>query len=200
MRPLTKLSIIYLSIIYILLASQVNSIGIAEADLSASSSNDLANYIPHDPIIINSNDDFITYGFEGNGTSISPYIIANYSITGYAEYGIKICCVSAKYSIQNCYIDIYYDSSTYAIYLQDSPDDCSPVQQRFSQAHSAQTPWLPPRRICPSSSSFPTHQTGVPEWHPCYVPLPRGQNIGITNSLLLSDAHCCNCRRSSGPK
>ncbi len=82
-------------------------------------------YITHEPIIINSNDDFISYGFEGNGTTEQPYIIANYSIVATAEYGIKICCVDKKYIIQNCYINLDFVSTTYAIYLQDSPIDCS---------------------------------------------------------------------------
>ncbi len=89
--------------------------------------NNLTVYIDHDPIIIDANDDFITYGFEGNGTLEAPYIIANFSIVAYAEFGIKICCVTKKYTIQNCYIDLDYDSTTYAIYLQDSPEYCSVI-------------------------------------------------------------------------
>ena len=83
------------------------------------------NYIDHEPITINSNDDFITYGFSGNGTGDNPYIIENYRIIANAEYGIKICCIDKSYIIKNCYIDLDYNTTTYGIYLQDSPEYCS---------------------------------------------------------------------------
>ncbi len=85
------------------------------------------NYVEHDPIIINSNDDFVTYGFSGNGSSTNPYTIENYSITGESEYGIKICCISVFYIIRNCYISLYYNTSTYAIYLEDADDLASVI-------------------------------------------------------------------------
>ena len=127
MGRLIRITFLPILVTYLLFVGHINSIESMNAEISANHYSASSNYIPHDPITINSNDDFVSYGFDGNGTSISPYIIANYSITGYAEYGIKICCVTAKYSIQNCYIDIYYDTFTYAIYLQDSPDDCSVI-------------------------------------------------------------------------
>ena len=89
-------------------------------------------YLDHDPIIIDSNDDFITYGFPGNGTTDSPYIIANYSIVANSEYGIKICCVTKVFSIQNCSITLTNDSTTYAIYLQSSPRYCSILNNTFT--------------------------------------------------------------------
>ncbi|MCG3217292.1 MAG: hypothetical protein KAS63_11225, partial [Candidatus Heimdallarchaeota archaeon] len=50
----------------------------------------ILSYIPHDPILIDSDDDFITYGFPGNGTEINPYIIENYNIITTTENGISI--------------------------------------------------------------------------------------------------------------
>lgn len=69
--------------------------------------NSLLNLIPHDPIHIYDNYDFITYGFPGNGTPESPYIIENLEITIdiQAEDGISIDGVSRSFIIQNCVID-----------------------------------------------------------------------------------------------
>ncbi|MHA1198564.1 MAG: NosD domain-containing protein [Candidatus Heimdallarchaeaceae archaeon] len=107
--------------------SEVRSLETNDTDTIPEIANNLTSYVEHDPIIINSNDDFITYGFEGNGTVEAPYVIENYSITANSEYGIKICCSDKIYTIQNCYINLENDSTTYAIYLQDSPEYCSVI-------------------------------------------------------------------------
>lgn len=121
------LLVCFLMFLIYLNQNKVNSSQISLKETSTQPIPYFKEYIAHEPIIINSNDDFISYGFEGNGTSERPYIIANYSIVTNAEYGIKICCVDKKYIIQNCYINLSNDSLTYAIYLQDSPTDCSVV-------------------------------------------------------------------------
>ena len=87
--------------------------------------NNFSKYVEHVPIIINSNDDFISYGFPGNGSLENPYIIQNYNITTNAEYGIRICCIDKKYTIKDCNINLEYNTTSYAIYLKDSPEYCS---------------------------------------------------------------------------
>ncbi|MHA1218573.1 MAG: NosD domain-containing protein [Candidatus Heimdallarchaeaceae archaeon] len=63
------------------------------------------NYTTHDPILIDSSDDFTTYGFTGTGGSSTPYLIANYSITNGADYSIKITNVNDYFIIENCYTE-----------------------------------------------------------------------------------------------
>jgi len=59
----------------------------------------------HPPIYINSNDDFETYNFTGDGTIARPYIIANLNIsaTG-ATNGIFISGTTVYFEIWNCTI------------------------------------------------------------------------------------------------
>lgn len=61
-------------------------------------------YSPHDPIFIDSDDDFTAYGFPGTGTEIDPYIIENYNITTATENGISIKSTSEYFIIRECYI------------------------------------------------------------------------------------------------
>ena len=61
-------------------------------------------YTPHESIIIDHDDDFIDYGFSGNGSSANPYIIENYYISTSEEYGIDIEFTSKHFIIRNCYI------------------------------------------------------------------------------------------------
>lgn len=125
MRKSTRTIFLILLISAVFLSqSEVQSLESATIDTIPEIVNNLTDYIEHAPIIINSNDDFISYGFNGTGTTEDPYIIENYNITANAEYGIKICCSDKKYIIQNCYINLDYVSTTYAIYLEDSPEFC----------------------------------------------------------------------------
>ena len=128
MKRSLKLSIILgLVSIIILVSFRANSLPAIDTNNYEIKTLSSTNYTPHDPIIIDSNDDFISYGFPGNGTSESPYLLTNYSINTNAEYGIKICCVSKVYSIQNCFISLTNDALTYGIYLQDSQENCSVI-------------------------------------------------------------------------
>lgn len=63
------------------------------------------NLTEHEPIYIDSNDDFITYNCTGNGTPESPYIIKelNITATGYIA-GIEITLTSTYFEIKNCLI------------------------------------------------------------------------------------------------
>ena len=68
---------------------------------------------PHSPIIIDSDDDFVTLGFPGSGTIGDPYRIEGYSISTSENYGINIDGVTSYFLISNCYVDAVIS----AIYL-----------------------------------------------------------------------------------
>jgi parallel beta-helix repeat protein len=70
------------------------------------------NYTSHPSITIESDADFITYGFPGNGTPMDPYRIENLHISGSGE-AILIMSTTDSFVIQNCLIE---DSFT-GIYL-----------------------------------------------------------------------------------
>ncbi|NHJ39280.1 MAG: hypothetical protein FK731_04545 [Asgard group archaeon] len=75
----------------------------------------LDNYIIHTPILVDSNDDFITLGCEGNGSITDPYIIDGLNITQTGmNAAIKIQDTTAYFVINCClilteYIGIYLD-------------------------------------------------------------------------------------------
>ena len=61
--------------------------------------------VPHVPIEIDSDNDFVTYGFNGTGSGADPYIIEGYNITTTSDYGIYIQSTTKYFVIRNCYID-----------------------------------------------------------------------------------------------
>ena len=62
--------------------------------------------IAHVPILINSDSDFLTYSFDGDGTFQEPYIIKELSIVNSTSaYGILINNTSSYFIIRNCYIE-----------------------------------------------------------------------------------------------
>ncbi len=63
----------------------------------------LARLESHFPFIITEEEDFPTYGFEGEGTSDNPYIIENLNISGYASC-IEIEDISSYFVIRNCWL------------------------------------------------------------------------------------------------
>lgn len=62
-------------------------------------------YILHNPISIYENDDFISYGFPGNGTEENPYRIENYNITTDSDYGIFVGGVTDFFVVQHCFVN-----------------------------------------------------------------------------------------------
>ncbi|MCE7739608.1 MAG: hypothetical protein GPJ50_09530 [Candidatus Heimdallarchaeota archaeon] len=58
----------------------------------------------HDPIVIDSDDDFISLGFSGLGTENEPYLIENYTITTTMNIGIKIQYTTKYFIVRNCII------------------------------------------------------------------------------------------------
>lgn len=69
--------------------------------------------IPSNPIIIWNNDDFINYGFSGEGSKENPYLIENLEIITEYIYGINIKNTDKYFVIRNCYVD----ASEIGIYL-----------------------------------------------------------------------------------
>ena len=61
--------------------------------------------IPHSPISITSDEDFVTYGFQGNGTADNPYIIEGLNITTAQVLGIGISFTSKFFIIRNCHVE-----------------------------------------------------------------------------------------------
>ncbi len=67
-----------------------------------------ADYTPHDPILITSDDDFVTQGWPGSGTPEEPYMIEGLSISGASDAGIDISFVSVYFIIRGCLITSCY--------------------------------------------------------------------------------------------
>ncbi|NPD89510.1 MAG: hypothetical protein HGN29_12395 [Asgard group archaeon] len=57
-----------------------------------------------DLFTIESDADFISYGFPGSGNASYPYIIENYTISGNYQYGINIRNTTKHFIIRNCTI------------------------------------------------------------------------------------------------
>ena len=57
-------------------------------------------YTPHAPISISSNADFISLGFNGSGTSVDPYLIMGYNITGTSGSLISISSTTVSFEIK----------------------------------------------------------------------------------------------------
>ncbi|MFX0209156.1 MAG: NosD domain-containing protein [Candidatus Hodarchaeota archaeon] len=71
-----------------------------------------ANYTSHPPILISSNDDFVTLGFPGTGSASNPYHIDKLNISGAFNFpAIKIANTTAHFCISNCFIRILNNRS-----------------------------------------------------------------------------------------
>ncbi|MBA7499673.1 hypothetical protein ES704_02419 [subsurface metagenome] len=98
----------FLDIIVVFLVSSTilyfspSSYTVSSLDFSSLSFSPL---IPHEPIIINSNEGFLDYGFPGTGTKEDPFIIENLNITTSDDDGISINSTSKHFIIRNCYLD-----------------------------------------------------------------------------------------------
>ena len=57
-----------------------------------------------DVINIDSDEDFDSYGFQGNGTVSNPYLIENYNINSPYSFGISIEFTTMYFEIKNCLI------------------------------------------------------------------------------------------------
>ena len=72
--------------------------------------------VSHASIIIDSDDDFVTYGFPGTGIENDPYIIENFNITQSTIDGISISSTTNFFIIRNCYVSVLENHPYYGIY------------------------------------------------------------------------------------
>ena len=84
-----------------------------------------------DFISIESDADFIVYGFPGSGNTSHPYIIEDYTITGDYQNGISIKNTTKHFIIRNC--SIFVD---YGIYITDANKTATIFNNTISCAYS----------------------------------------------------------------
>ncbi|MGY5858711.1 MAG: NosD domain-containing protein [Candidatus Thorarchaeota archaeon] len=58
-------------------------------------------YVTHSPIFVDTNSDFVSQGYPGNGSSVNPYVIAGYNITT-TGVCIRIQDTDAYFVIRDC--------------------------------------------------------------------------------------------------
>ncbi|MFQ5978662.1 MAG: NosD domain-containing protein [Candidatus Heimdallarchaeota archaeon] len=75
----------------------------------------LQTYTPHAPIVITSNDAFMSLGFPGAGTAADPYRIDGWNISTSGVPGIAIVNTAAHFIISNCWVNT--NSTNNGIYL-----------------------------------------------------------------------------------
>ena len=64
-------------------------------------SNAVQSYVTHSPILVDTNSDFVSQGYPGNGSSVNPYVIAGYNITT-TGVCIRIQYTTAYFVIRDC--------------------------------------------------------------------------------------------------
>ncbi len=74
----------------------------------------LSSLKPIDNITINSDSDFITYGFPGYGNESHPYLIDEYNVTSSDQRGIYVRQTTAYFIIQNCYVNADNDGISFS--------------------------------------------------------------------------------------
>ena len=62
-------------------------------------------YIEHEPITIDSDDDFVALGFNGSGTAEDPYVIQQLKITAVLGSCISISDTTVYFIIRYCYLE-----------------------------------------------------------------------------------------------
>ncbi|OLS29687.1 MAG: hypothetical protein ThorAB25_15120, partial [Candidatus Thorarchaeota archaeon AB_25] len=63
----------------------------------------IANYTTHSPILIESNSDFETQGWPGNGSASNPYVISGLNITSDVDC-IQVRYTSVHFTIRDCFL------------------------------------------------------------------------------------------------
>ncbi len=108
-------------IVFLLLFSILNFTN----SITQISSSPCLKLIPHDPIVINSDSDFLDYDFEGSGSSVDPYRIEDYEIeaTGLLARGIEISFTTLHFIIEGCTIT----SEDTGIYLYEIADGTAEI-------------------------------------------------------------------------
>jgi parallel beta-helix repeat protein len=94
-----------------------------------------SSYIPHEPILILSDQNFTDYGFPGTGTEEDPYRIEDYFINATeGNHAIGIYHTSKRFIIQNCYLTTNKEG-TYplggGIYIENTTDSQPIIRNNF---------------------------------------------------------------------
>jgi parallel beta-helix repeat protein len=83
---------------------------------------------PHDPIVINDNQDFETQAWPGNGSESNPFIIEGFNITNF-DSCISITGTTSHFIVRNCFLRSIGGYAGFAINLQDvsngTIEDCT---------------------------------------------------------------------------
>ncbi|MFX1254971.1 MAG: NosD domain-containing protein [Promethearchaeota archaeon] len=75
----------------------------------ATSKTESSALVPHPPIVITNDADFVTLGFPGTGAFGDEYMIINYEIITTTGEGISISGTTKHFIIAGCYIDAKYN-------------------------------------------------------------------------------------------
>ena len=98
----------------ILVGYSFNFTSLEISSFSQCNTNYMKFFVDHEPIVILNDTAFTLYGFEGEGTSESPYIIENLHIEsfGFLTSSIHVESTTAHFIIRNCYLEHEYTGIT----------------------------------------------------------------------------------------
>ncbi|MFW9974704.1 MAG: right-handed parallel beta-helix repeat-containing protein [Candidatus Thorarchaeota archaeon] len=99
--------VLLILVLIVLSSSPVGNIAPPISGIIAAATNQdqlISSYAPHSPIIINSNLDFESQGWPGNGTQSNPFIIEGLSIVTDGKECINISHTDVFFVIRDCYI------------------------------------------------------------------------------------------------
>jgi parallel beta-helix repeat protein len=103
-----------------------------------------AAYTPHAPISINSDSDFETQGWPGNGSKANPYLIEGLNITA-SDRCIEIESTTAHYKIKNCLLSAPSPTNNPGMYLFLAPNGT--IQDCVMEKHRSNI-WLSSSNNC----------------------------------------------------
>ncbi|MBD3158995.1 MAG: hypothetical protein GF309_09425 [Candidatus Lokiarchaeota archaeon] len=103
-----------------------------------------AAYTPHGPISINSDSDFETQGWPGDGSKANPYLIEGLNITT-SGLCIEIDSTTAHYKIENCLLSAPSPTNNHGMYLFLAPNGT--IQDCVMEKHQSNI-WLSTSNNC----------------------------------------------------
>ncbi len=143
-------------------------------------------YISQVPILIDSDSDFITYGFPGSGTINDPYRIENYQITTTEEIGIQIESTSKYFIIQNCTIS----ASKTGILIDRVSSGCCTIRNNTCNYHDDYGIKVfnsHATKIIENDCSFNRIDNHIPFFSGCGIKVDYSNNVIIANNTCISN-------------
>lgn len=128
-----NINVFLLFLLFVLFLSISNVNQYTSSKIISKDDNYNPNYTDHSPIIINSDDDFVTYGFSGSGTANDPYLIENYRISATYSEAISISSTTKCFVIQNCLLQ----DSIFGIYLTSIQADTGNISYNIFRRNDA---------------------------------------------------------------